>query len=46
MVHEFKPRTGFSAVGTEPASDPMSPSLSAPPLLVLSLSLSEEVNKL
>ena len=31
-VGEFEPRIRLSAVGTEPASDPLSPSLSAPPL--------------
>ena len=40
-VREFEPRVGLSAVSTEPASDPLSPSLSAPPLLSLS-----KINKL
>ena len=35
--HEFKPRVGFTAVDTEPALDPLSPSLSAPPALAFSL---------
>ena len=41
-VCEFEPRVGLCADNSEPgaASDPMSPSLSAPPLLVLCLSLS------
>ena len=37
MVHEFEPHIRRSAVGMELASDPLSPSLSAPPLLALSL---------
>ena len=37
-VHEFKPHIGLSADGAEPAWD--SVLLSAPPLLVLSISLS------
>ena len=37
---EFEPHIGLSAISTEPTSDPLSPSLSAPPLLALSLSLS------
>ena len=41
MVHEFEPRVRLPAVSTEPTSDPLSPSLSAPPLLTLSLSLSK-----
>ena len=36
MVHEFEPRIGVAAVRAEPASDHLSPSLSAPPQLVLS----------
>ena len=35
-VCEFKPHTGLTAVGTEPASDPLSPFLSAPSPLALS----------
>ena len=31
VVHEFEPHLGLAALGTEPASDPLSPSLSAPP---------------
>ena len=37
-VCEFEPRVGLSAIRTEPALDPLSASLSAPPLLALSLS--------
>ena len=40
VVCEFEPHVGLSAVSTEPTLDPLSPSLSAPPPLVLSLSLS------
>ena len=42
-VREFEPHMGLSAVSTEPASDPLSPSLSAPASLFLSLS---KINKL
>ena len=46
MVREFKPHTGLDAVSTEPALDPLSPSLSAPPQhLTLSLPLSKIINK-
>ena len=46
MVHyEFKPCIGLSAVSSEPASDPLSPSLSVPPLVILSLPLSLKINK-
>ena len=38
-VHEFKPYIGLSAMSTEQALDPLSPSLSAPPSLPLPLSL-------
>ena len=38
MVREFKPHVGLTAVSTEPALDPLSPSVSAPSLLMLSLS--------
>ena len=38
---EFKPRIRLSAVSAEPAFDPLSPNLSAPPPLMLSLSLSK-----
>ena len=38
-VHEFKPCIRLASVSIEPASDPLSPSLSAPVPLVLSLSL-------
>ena len=40
-VSEFEPPIRLSGVSTEPASDPLSPSLSAPPLLEHSLSLSK-----
>ena len=33
----FEPRIGFCTDRAEPAWDPLSPSLSAPPLLVLAL---------
>ena len=36
-VLEFEPRVRLSAVSTEPSLDPLSPSLSAPPPLALSL---------
>ena len=36
---EFEPRTGVSTVHAEPASDPLPPFLSAPPLLARSLSV-------
>ena len=39
MVREFEPHMGLSAVSTEPALDPLSPFISAPPLLCLSFSL-------
>ena len=38
-VREFEPHVRLSAVSTEPALDPLAPSLSVPPLL-FSLSLS------
>ena len=38
-VHEFKPCVGLCAHSSEPASDSVSPSLSAPPQLALCLSL-------
>ena len=41
-VHEFKPHIRLSAVSAEPASDSLFSSLSAPPLLVFSLS---KINK-
>ena len=37
-VGESEPHTGLAAVSTEPAPDPQSPSLSAPPPLTPSLS--------
>ena len=40
------PASGSLPVGTEPASDPLSPSVSAPPPLALSLSPSLKINKL
>ena len=36
-IHEFQPCIRLAAVSTEPASYPLSTSLSAPPLLALSL---------
>ena len=39
LVHEFKSPIGLAAVSSEPASDPLFPSLSAPPLLMPVLSL-------
>ena len=39
-VGEFKPCVRLCADSSEPASDSLSPSLSAPPLLALFLSLS------
>ena len=42
MVCEFKPRVGLRADSAESAWDSLSPSLSAPPPLVLSL----KINKL
>ena len=44
MVREFEPRIRLDAVSTEPASDPLSPSFSAPPPLVLSLSVSPSLS--
>ena len=43
-VCEFKPRVGLcaDAQSLKPASDSVSPSLSAPPLLMLCLSLSQK----
>ena len=38
MVHRFEPHVRFWADSVEPAWDPLSSSLSAPPLLALSLS--------
>ena len=40
-VREFEPHIGLCADSMEPAWDSLSPSLAAPPLLVLSLSLSK-----
>ena len=40
VVCEFKPRVGVCADSLEPASDSVSPSLSLPPPLALSPSLS------
>ena len=44
VVCGFEPRMGLAAVSVEPASDPLSPSLSAPPPFVLArrLSLSQK----
>ena len=39
-VCEFEPRIGLAAVSTEPASDPLSPSLSLPLPLVCAHALS------
>ena len=36
LVHEFEPHIRLSAVSVEPALDPLSPCVSAPPLLALS----------
>ena len=49
MISQFvgsSPASGsvLTAQSLEPASDSVSPSLSAPPLLVLCLSLSKEIN--
>ena len=41
-VREFEPRVGLWAQNLEPASDSVSPSLSAPPLFMLCLSLSQK----
>ena len=38
---DFEPQISLSAVSTEPALDPLPPSLSAPIMLVLSLPLSK-----
>ena len=40
MVLEFEPYDGLTAIVAEPASDLLSPSLSAPPLVVHAFSLS------
>ena len=40
-LHGIKPRIGLCAGSAEPAWDSLSPSLSTPPSLVLSLSLSK-----
>ena len=44
-VREFEPPQQACAYCMGPAWDSLSPSLSAPPLLVLSLSLSLKINK-
>ena len=41
-VCEFEPRIGLCADSLEPVSDPLSPSLPAPPLLTHSLSVQNE----
>ena len=41
-VHGFQPHIGLTAASVEPAPDPLSPSLSAPALLLFSLS---KINK-
>ena len=46
MIPQFmssSPRIGLSAVSAEPTSDPLSPSLSAPPLLVRMRSFSLKI---
>ena len=40
-IHEFQPHIKLYGVSVEPASDPLSPSLSVPPPLTLFLSLSK-----
>ena len=40
VVHGIEPHVGLCAGSAEPAQDSLSPSLSAPPLLVCSLALS------
>ena len=45
MVCEFKPHIGLCGDSAEPAWDSLSPSLSALPLLILSVSVSK-INKL
>ena len=46
-VREIEPRVGLCVDSSEPAGDSLSPSLSAPPLLMCtcSLSLSLKINK-
>ena len=41
MVHEFQPHGGLCADDADPTWDSLSPSLSTSPLLILSLSLSQ-----
>ena len=41
MVHEFKPHIRLCTDSTEPAGDPRSSSLSAPPLFALSLKINK-----
>ena len=45
MLREFEPGVGLHADRAEPAWDSLSPSPVAPPLLILSLSLSLSQNK-
>ena len=45
IVRGFEPQVGLYADSSEPAWDSFFPSLSAPPLLMLSLSLSLKINK-
>ena len=45
-VWEFEPRTGLRADSVEPAWDSPSPCLSAPPLLVFTLSLYLALSKI
>ena len=47
-VGEFEPHAGLTAVSADPASDPLSPVLSGPPQLMLSLpllKLTKKINK-
>ena len=44
QVHEFERRIGLCADSAEPASDSVSPSLSAPPLLMRSVSQNKHIN--
>ena len=41
-VHECEPHMGLTAVSRDPVSDPLSPSLSVPPPLTRSLSVSQK----
>ena len=46
MVHGIEPRVGLCADSMEPAWDPLSPSLSAPPAVILILSPSLSASKI